>query len=146
MQQILWGKLVLVLVAIVAVLQVVHLVLLSRLEARHHMHHHIHRTAANQGDSSDSQITEVDAVFGTLVRTVEQGRVLDSSGEFQIVPSIAAATKQPHPRGLIASTPDISIVTQCSFNHVYRLIALTQRWQCAVSKLYSCVEADSHIW
>ncbi|XP_046665043.1 beta-1,4-glucuronyltransferase 1-like [Homalodisca vitripennis] len=133
MQQILWGKLVLVLVAIVAVLQVVHLVLLSRLEARHHMHHHIHRTAANQGDSSDSQITEVDAVFGTLVRTVEQGRVLDSSGEFQIVPSIAAATKQPHPRGLIASTPDISIVTQCSFNHVYRLIALTQRWQGPIS-------------
>lgn len=59
MQNILWGKLVLVLVAIVAVLQVVHLVLLSRLEARHHMHHHIHRISANLGDSSDLQITEV---------------------------------------------------------------------------------------
>ncbi|XP_039299350.1 beta-1,4-glucuronyltransferase 1-like isoform X2 [Nilaparvata lugens] len=40
MQHLVWGKLVLVLVAVVAVLQVVHLILLSRLESRHHSHHH----------------------------------------------------------------------------------------------------------
>lgn len=79
-------------------------------------------------------------MFGTLVRTVEQGRVLDSSGEFQIVPSIAAATKQPHPRGLIASTPDISVVTQCSYNHLHRLIALNQRWQVNNQKLFTMIE------
>lgn len=72
---------------------------------------------------------QVDTVFGSMVRALEQSRVLDSSGEFQVVPAIASATKQPFPRGLLAATPDISIATQCSFNHLYHLIALNQRWQ-----------------
>lgn len=124
----------LVLVAVVAVLQVVHLILLSRLEARHHNHRHLHHQShIYEDDFLDSQGTKIELVFASLVRTLEQSRVLDSSGEYQVVPGIAVATKQPLPRGLVSATPDISLVTQCSFNHLHHLVTLSQRWQGPIS-------------
>ncbi|XP_067012074.2 beta-1,4-glucuronyltransferase 1 isoform X2 [Anabrus simplex] len=125
MQHFLWGKVVLVLVAVVAVLQVVHLILLSRLEARHHHHD-------DQSDQLASAGNEVEAAFAVLVRSLHQGRVLDSSGEYQLVPNLAPATRLPQLR-VSSSLPDIALVTQCSFNHLHRVVTLIQRWQGPIS-------------
>nr|CAD7411242.1 unnamed protein product [Timema cristinae] len=127
MQHLLWGKVVLVLVAVVAVLQVVHLILLSRLEARHH--HHLDDT----NDHLALLNSEAETSFSALVRSLHQGRVLDSSGEYQIVPNLALAARQLHGKTTTNSTPDIALVTQCSFNHLHHLIPLAQRWQGPIS-------------
>ncbi|PNF18583.1 hypothetical protein B7P43_G06247 [Cryptotermes secundus] len=125
MQHFLWGKLVLVLVAVVAVLQVVHLILLSRLEAKHHHHE-------DQDDHPVSSGNEAEAVFTSLVRSLHQGRVLDSSGEFQLVLNLAPGTRQPPPR-FSSTVPDIALVSQCSFNHLHHIVPMVQRWQGPVS-------------
>lgn len=124
----------LVLVAVVAVLQVVHLILLSRLESKHHAHHHVPAIVRDQVPE-EMHANQVETVFGNLVRTLEQSRVLDSSGEYQVVSGIASAVKQPHPHRirLIGTTPDISLVTQCSFEHLHHLVSLAQRWQGPIS-------------
>nr|CAD7265338.1 unnamed protein product [Timema shepardi] len=150
MQHLLWGKVVLVLVAVVAVLQVVHLILLSRLEARHH--HHLDDTndhlallnselanalvvlssTAEDGEI-EVRISQAETSFSALVRSLRQGRVLDSSGEYQIVPNLALAARQLHGKTTTNSTPDIALVTQCSFNHLHHIVPLAQRWQGPIS-------------
>lgn len=89
-------------------------------------------------------VVQIELVFASLVRTLEQSRVLDSSGEYQVVPGIAVATKQPLPRGLVSATPDISLVTQCSFNHLHHLVILSQRWQ--VLHIFHFPVTYDHVW
>jgi hypothetical protein len=71
---------------------------------------------------------QAEAVFASLVRSLHQGRVLDSSGEYQVVPNLAPGTRQPAPR-FSSTIPDIALVSQCSFNHLHHLVPMVQRWQ-----------------
>ncbi|GLH07518.1 N-acetyllactosaminide beta-1,3-N-acetylglucosaminyltransferase [Gryllus bimaculatus] len=134
MQHFLWGKVVLVLVAVVAILQVVHLVLLSRLESRHHRHD-------EQTDPVSSSGNEVDAAFAILARNLHQGRVLDASGEYQVVPNLALGTRMPAVRSL-GALPDVTLATQCSYNHLYSIVPLVQRWQGPISVAVFAEEHD----
>lgn len=68
------------------------------------------------------------AVFTSLVRSLHQGRVLDSSGEYQLVLNLAPGTRQPPPR-FSTTVPDIALVSQCSLNHLYHIVPMVQRWQ-----------------
>jgi hypothetical protein len=147
MQHFLWGKLVLVLVAVVAVLQVIHLILLSRLEAKHHHHEDQDDHQVSSGNEVRRKLVvnarlgfifsissrkydglQAEAVFASLVRSLHQGRVLDSSGEYQLVPNLAPGTRQPPPR-FSGTVPDIALVSQCSFNHLHHIVPMVQRWQ-----------------
>lgn len=150
MQHFLWGKLVLVLVAVVAVLQVVHLILLSRLEAKHHHHEDQDDHPVSSGNEVRKKVDvtarlgfifsfffffsrnynglQAEAVYTSLVRSLHQGRVLDSSGEYQLVLNLAPGTRQPPPR-FSSTVPDIALVSQCSFNHLHHIVPMVQRWQ-----------------
>lgn len=137
----------LVLVAVVAVLQVVHLILLSRLEAKHHHHEDQDVRPVSSGNEVRNGLKVVvrlgsfflllsrifnglqaEAAFASLVRSLHQGRVLDTSGEYQLVPNLAPGTRQPPPRSS-SIVPDIALVSQCSFNHLHHVVSMVQRWQ-----------------
>ncbi|PSN50794.1 Beta-1 [Blattella germanica] len=77
-------------------------------------------------------VLQAEAAFATLVRSLHQGRVLDTSGEYQLVPNLAPGTQQPAPRAP-STVPDIALVSQCSFNHLHYIVPMVQRWQGPVS-------------
>ncbi|KAF4528248.1 hypothetical protein B566_EDAN014406 [Ephemera danica] len=157
-----WGRVVLLLVAAVAVLQVLHLILLSRLEARHQRHHHalqqqddevqdaalagavaanidIHGPLNSASTSGDDAPLSVDAQFTLLVRALQRGGVLDSSGEYRLVSGLAPATRLPLPVSApgsgpgVPGLPDVALATQCSVRHLPLIAELAMRWQGAVS-------------
>lgn len=71
---------------------------------------------------------QAEAAFASLVRSLHQGRVLDASGEYQVVPNLAPGSRQPPPR-FPSTVPDVALVTQCSFNHLHHILPMVQRWQ-----------------
>lgn len=71
---------------------------------------------------------QAEAAFASLVRSLHQGRVLDASGEYQVVPNLAPGSRQLPPR-FPSTVPDIAVVTQCSFNHLHHILRMVQRWQ-----------------
>ncbi|XP_063237679.1 beta-1,4-glucuronyltransferase 1-like isoform X2 [Bacillus rossius redtenbacheri] len=129
MQNFLWGKVVFFLVAVVAILQVVHLILLSQLEAKHRLRSKHDR----QEDEFAPLRNEGETLFAVLVRSLTQSSLLDASGEYQVVPNLAPASRQPQRSPAAGAVADITLVTQCSVNHLHHLVALAQRWQGPIS-------------
>lgn len=75
--------------------------------------------------------------FSLLVRALQRGGVLDSSGEYRLVSSLAYASRLPPPIPASApggaGLPDIALATQCSVRHLPLLSELALRWQGAMS-------------
>ncbi|KAG8234554.1 hypothetical protein J437_LFUL014010, partial [Ladona fulva] len=74
----------------------------------------------------------VDSELPVLARTLITGRILDASGEFQVVPKLVKAENSP-PTSTTVPTQDISIATHCTVEHLHRLLPLIERWQGPIS-------------
>ncbi|KAL1138532.1 hypothetical protein AAG570_008595 [Ranatra chinensis] len=121
-----WTKLVLILTSVVAVLQVIHLILLNRLE---YLHQHRPRLHVTQKEPLLSVEDEARELFKTLEESLRNDHILDSTGVYRIATNIPKGSKQPS-YSLLA--PDLTLVTQCSYNHLNKLIDLVKRWQVCV--------------
>lgn len=128
-----YTKLILLLTCIVAVLQVIHLVLLNHLETLRSQRIKIVREQ-KEHISSDQQ---AQLFYEQLQNSLKTKHYLDSAGAYRIVnfaDDVRSVT-------FSTPTPDITLVTHCSFNHLHKLIALAKRWQGPISiAVYSEVE------
>ena len=67
-------------------------------------------------------------VFYSIKQTVESSQVLDSSGQYKIVKNILGATQShtnTHKKDTVA---DVTLVSQCSLNHIHHIAHLSKRW------------------
>ena len=104
-------------------LQVIHITLLSKLEVRNTHLKHAHSVRKLQ--------EEVLHLFYSIKQTVESSHVLDSSGQYKIVSHILGATHtNPHNKDTL---PDVTLVSQCSLNHIHHIAHLSKRWPGPVS-------------
>lgn len=123
-----WGKIAIALVVILTSLQIIHLILLSRLEDRN--------SALKKEQLMLNLKQESERLFSKIKTLVEQSQVLDSSGEYQLVRQIYSPEKRRDHGG---ATPEavksdlVTVVTQCSVDHLYHLVELTERWRGPVS-------------
>jgi len=131
-----WTKLVLLLTVIVAVLQVVHLVLLNRLES---FHHHNRKVLVTQKGPLLSPELEAKSLFTVLEDILRNDHVLDSTGYYRVASNVPPISKQT---AYSIPSQDLTLVTQCSFNHVHKLLSLTKRWQGPISVAVYAEESD----
>ncbi|XP_046382479.1 beta-1,4-glucuronyltransferase 1-like [Ischnura elegans] len=81
--------------------------------------------------AADSRVW-VDSELPILARALVTGRVLDASGEFQVVPKLAKAESFPQ-ASVATPAHDISVATHCSVEHLHRLLPFVERWQGPIS-------------
>nr|XP_018899948.1 PREDICTED: beta-1,4-glucuronyltransferase 1-like [Bemisia tabaci] len=117
------GKLIIFLALVIVVLQIIHLILLNKLDNRNRLKSLL---MAPQQVDIDAIDEEVEVTFLQLADQLQKGSILDSSGEYQIVFNLAPALKKPKPS-------DVTIVTQCSYDHLKNLINLIVFWQGPIS-------------
>lgn len=123
MQRFLCGRLVLILIGIVGLLQVIHIILLNRLESRQRKNVNVPQPAFeeslrihNGGDKISEEVS-ASAIY------VERNWVLDSGGEYHI------SLLQPYSRDVLGEAEDVTLVTQCSQDHLPALISLAHQWK-----------------
>ncbi|XP_059484573.1 beta-1,4-glucuronyltransferase 1-like [Neocloeon triangulifer] len=137
-----WGRTILFLIAIIAGLQVLHLILLNRLEGRQMKQQQepsfsnvesnpvpIYLVGRHEQEEHPAPVTSIESHFSELLRMLQRGGVLDTSGQYRVVPSLAVANSHTS----IFPLPDISLVTQCSSHHLRETIKLASRWQGPIS-------------
>lgn len=76
---------------------------------------------------------QVIAAFYSLVNAIHYKKIIDSTGQYQLIPSLVSGNKWPSMKRF-TTFADISLVTQCSLKHLNKLIDLAERWK--VLKLY----------
>ncbi|XP_014239726.1 beta-1,4-glucuronyltransferase 1-like [Cimex lectularius] len=122
-----WTKIILLLTAVVAVLQVIHLILLNHLDSIRLQKSKV--LNAEKDSVVISPENEIKTLFSLLDDTLRNKHFLDSTGVYRI------ATVLQESRHSVFSTPipDITLVTQCSFDHIFKLVSLAKRWQGPIS-------------
>lgn len=138
-----WGKLVVLLVMSVAVLQIVHMLLLNRLELKSSNSAAQKRADDRTGlGRSLSGQSGNDGVFWVqdlgvsmrdlqdMVNAVDGSSVLDSSGEFKIVNFLVQAENLRLQKN---GYEDVTLVTQCSSEHLPQLATLASAWSGPIS-------------
>ena len=122
-----WGRLVLLLSVMLASLQLLYIVLLGRLEVTNA------RTKESQtGEHQQQQIAHLIFSFNDAIKS---SNVIDTSGQYRIVYFLHRSDWDR--RHVNASehltNKDVSVVTQCSVNHLLHLLALRDVWQGPIS-------------
>uniref|UniRef100_A0A2L2YLE4 Beta-1,4-glucuronyltransferase 1 n=1 Tax=Parasteatoda tepidariorum TaxID=114398 RepID=A0A2L2YLE4_PARTP len=125
MIQALWKKAVIFLVVIIAILQVIHMTLLSRLEARKNRRHQ--RETHGWETNVVYQESEIQKDRASMMRSVRQSSVLDSSGEFHIINYLIEGVV--HPSG----NNRLTLATQTTINGLHHLHMLASTWQGPIS-------------
>lgn len=111
------------LIGIVGLLQLIHIILLNRLESRQRKNNHVPQPAYGQlpkYNSVEDQVTEQVLSFAAFI---ERNWVLDTSGEYHM------SLLLPYERDLRGHLQDITLVTQCSQDHLSSLIPLALQWK-----------------
>ena len=114
-----WGKVAVALVIILASLQVLHLALLSRLENRNN--------ALQKEKQMFNLKKKADKLYASMRSAIKTRQVVDSSGVYQIVNFIYSPDSKDD------SSDTVTLVTQCSVDHIYHLVNLVERWTGPVS-------------
>ncbi|XP_041354474.1 beta-1,4-glucuronyltransferase 1-like [Gigantopelta aegis] len=117
-----FGKLIVILVILVIFLQILHMIMIARFESKDWLE----KTKLPQRDRRKTLF------FKSLIKSMEArirtSHRLDNSGTYHIIDNIVL------PRADRSSQDDeLSIVTQCSSNHLDYLVPLTGRWGGPVS-------------
>ena len=115
-----WGRLIGTLVLVLASLQIIHLSLLNRLEAKTNEDQRLQALRHLLYDSS--------SLFQKMKENIEGSSILDTSGEYKVVNFVVEAESIKN-----KVSQDLTLVTQCSVNHLHHLINLSQRWQGPIS-------------
>ncbi|KAK9512533.1 hypothetical protein O3M35_000935 [Rhynocoris fuscipes] len=128
-------KLILLLTAVVAILQIIHLVLLNHLDSLRFQN----KVLIGTKESSVSPELEIRSLFSQLQSTLKNKHILDSTGVFRIANVERLSSKRTT---YSVPTPDLTLVTQCSFDHIFKLVPLSKRWQGAISVAVFAEEKD----
>lgn len=155
MQRFLCGRLVLILIGIIGLLQLIHIILLNRLESRQHKNENAPQPVFGQSSLSHGDEHQVNLIFQVLFFTlslisiylscqqfilcffhfqineevslyaafIDRNWVLDTSGEYHL------SLLQPYFTDVAGQTQDITLVTQCSQDHLADLVPLVQQWK-----------------
>lgn len=158
------GRVIILLAVIWALLQVLHMTLLGKLEAR-------------KAEIQRSRLTKIlhdesRQLWESMRDGIETAQIVDSSGEYKIVnhlykPQAGESEGKPqkglrkrvYPIPVESQGNEVTLVTQCSVNHMHHLMSLAERWNGPISvsifapdqqglvamefimKLFQCVEA-----
>ena len=120
-RQLSWGRLMLVLVFAVVLLQLLHLILLNQLETRHTPSSHISTKLSQQ---------QLHYLYQKMKRTIENSHTVDSSGDYKVINHLFAGSNV-HTSG--ERQPGVTLVSQCSVEHLHNLIGLASRWRGPIS-------------
>ncbi|XP_065336010.1 beta-1,4-glucuronyltransferase 1-like [Cloeon dipterum] len=131
-----WSRTILGLIVIIAGLQVLHLIMLSRLEGHQQQEVEIvNNVQSYQAEFEERPVITVESEFSDLLRMLQRGGVLDTSGQYRVVPALAAANGH-------ATALDLTLVTQCSVQHLSKVARLAERWQGPLSVAVFAEEQD----
>ncbi|KAK3908085.1 Beta-1,4-glucuronyltransferase 1 [Frankliniella fusca] len=122
MYRFLCGRLVLFLIGVVGLLQLIHIILLNRLESRQRRDVPEPHSAFDPGFGQNEGEDPILEKLSSFAVYIERNWVLDTSGEYHL------SSLQPITKSLSVRTQDITLVTQCSQEHLSDLIPLSQQW------------------
>ena len=131
-----WGRTVVLLSAMLAAIQLLYLVLLGK-QSRH----------AAEYQTSQHQHDQITRLTSSVNEAVKSSYVIDTSGQYRIVHFLhksdwdrrATVNDSEH---IVAS--DVTIVTQCSANHLLHLISLREAWLGPISVAVFAPQTEAH--
>ncbi|KAK6182973.1 hypothetical protein SNE40_010533 [Patella caerulea] len=106
----LW-KLILLLVFVVIFLQIFHMSLLSKLESK-----------------ETEDFSQINKVLLEIESKVRKPHRLDKSGTYNVIPNVIQASRRP-----TMNSENLTIITQCTSNHLHHLVELTEFFQGPIS-------------
>ncbi|XP_070180229.1 beta-1,4-glucuronyltransferase 1-like [Littorina saxatilis] len=120
------GRVIVVLVLTVVLLQLIHMMLLTRLEAQEGAQHGrtAGGTAAGVPVGRQLQGRTVKNVIAEMHERVANSYRLDKSGTYHIIDNFLTSEHV-----VLENAHDVTIVTQCTANHLHHLIELSERWK-----------------
>nr|KAG5694589.1 hypothetical protein BaRGS_015002 [Batillaria attramentaria] len=119
------GRVIVALVLTVVLLQVIHMALLSRLEAREGT---LGKAAAASGVGRQLQGRTFNNVITDMHDRVKNSYRLDKSGTYHVIDNFLTSEHV-----VLQNAHDVTVVTQCSSNHLHHLVELSERWKGPVS-------------
>lgn len=123
-----WGRLVLLLSMILASLQLLYLVLLGRLE--------VYNARIKESHTGEHQQQQIAHLIVSFNEAIKSSHVIDTSGQYRIVYYLHRSDWDRR-RQVTASEHvidnDVSVVTQCSVNHLLHLLSFREVWQGPIS-------------
>ncbi|KAI0214096.1 hypothetical protein LSAT2_000811 [Lamellibrachia satsuma] len=117
-----WGRTVILLSVMLASLQLFYLFLLGRLE--------MHTSRAEESQTAEQE--QITHLTFSLNEAIRSSHTIDTSGEYRIVYFLHMSDWDRKPR-VNEHVTDVSIVSQCSANHLLHLISLVEVWQGPIS-------------
>ncbi|KAE8740679.1 hypothetical protein FOCC_FOCC013827 [Frankliniella occidentalis] len=127
MYRFLCGRLVLALIGVVGLLQLIHIILLNRLETRQRKNVPEPQPVIGQVFGQSGGEDPILEELSSFVSYIERNWVLDTSGEYHI------SLLQSNLRDFAGHAQDITLVTQCSQDHLSDLIPLAHQWKGPIS-------------
>ena len=148
-----WGKVVIVLVLLLASLQVLHMMLLSRLEEKNV---HLRKERVMKSLHKDMHV-----LYAAMKESLENTHIVDASGLYKVIKSFYSTEKSSmetnganshtytkhrtkvHSTVTSSVRTGVTLISQCSVNHLVHLAALSERWKGPISVAVFAVDGQS---
>ena len=148
-----WGKVVILLVLLLASLQVLHMMLLSRLEEKNA---HLRKERVIRSLQKDMQV-----LYAAMKESLENTHIVDASGLYKVIKSFYSAAKLSTDTNGATSysytkqrikvqnavtsivRTGVTLVSQCSVNHLMHIAALSERWKGPISVAVFAIDSQS---
>ncbi len=141
-----WTKLVILLILLLASLQVLHMLLLGRLDEKNAKTHKERVAKSLQKD--------LDKLYGFMKDALENNHIVDSGGLYKVIrcffqteSSYTETDNDAHFKRKSEETAQnakgVTLVSQCSANHLVHLTALSQRWKGPISVAVFAADSQS---
>lgn len=126
-----YGKLILMFVIFIILLQGFHMVLLTKLENQSKVRKKNFVSGADGGFHSvlrEETSNKSKFLISSIIKQIENPYILDSSGEYFIVPNVVSGEVNKSDNGL-----DVTLCLQTTANHLYHLKDLSVAWDGPIS-------------
>lgn len=114
-------------IGIVGFLQLIHVILLNRLESRQRKNVNVPQPVFGHAMSYAEGGDQISKLVSSFSVNIERNWVLDTSGKYHV------SLLQPYPKDSSDRAQDISLVTQCSQDHLSNLLPLANQWKGPIS-------------